>query len=233
VSLVCTLKAISTEEAAALRTGSKTANELRALAARREPLPCGCAVISLPLFAGIIAMLWRLAPSLLWLWFAAFGLMWVLLNGLHWRLWNAIRRPAKADPQAVAPALPAPQGDELYLDKAWHGLHYLLTGGEAESAAPLGYLLSGGEEIGDLPAGPARLLSPTQTREFHEAVFAFTPEDLRRRFDAERMQALGVYPNNWKNPGELDWLIGAFERLQSFLSQQVAASDRWLIISLG
>lgn len=185
MSLVCTLKAISTEEAAALRTGSKTANELRALAARREPLPCGCAAISLPLFAGIIAMLWRLAPSLLWLWFAAFGPMWFLLNGMHWRLWNASRRPDKTDSQAVAPALPAPQGDELYLDKAWHGLHYLLTGGE---------------EVGDLPAGPARLLSPTQTREFHEAVIAFTPEDLRRRFDAERMQALGVYPNNWKNP---------------------------------
>lgn len=233
MSFVCTLKAISAEEAASLQIGSKTASELRALAARRKPLPCGCAVISLPLFAGILVMLWRFSPSLLWVWCAASGLTWFLMNGLHWRLWNTIRRPGKTDSRVVTPVLAAPSGDELYLDKAWHGLHYLLTGGDAESGAPLGYFLSGGEDVGGLPDGTARLLNPAQTREFHEAVLALTPDDLRRRFDAERMHALDVYPNNWKQPGELAWLIDSLQRLQTFLSQQVAAGDRWLIISLG
>lgn len=37
------------------------------------------------------------------------------------------------------------QGEDLDLDKAWHGLHYVLTGTAAQGEEPWGYLLTGGE----------------------------------------------------------------------------------------
>ena len=37
------------------------------------------------------------------------------------------------------------------LDKAWHGIHFLLTEGE-EGTAPLDFLIEGGDDIGDAVA---------------------------------------------------------------------------------
>jgi hypothetical protein len=48
--------------------------------------------------------------------------------------------------------------DDLDVDKAWHGIHFLLCGQAWESPFPLGFIL-GGEEVGDVDVGygPARV----------------------------------------------------------------------------
>ena len=55
-------------------------------------------------------------------------------------------------------------GGELDLDKAWHGIHFLLTGSAWEGEEPLCYLLAGGQEVGDedVGYGPARVLRPRE-----------------------------------------------------------------------
>ena len=58
---------------------------------------------------------------------------------------------------------PAP-GEQLDVDKAWHGLHFLLTGTADGGAEPASYLLTGGEELGDDEDVQARLLRPAQVR---------------------------------------------------------------------
>jgi hypothetical protein len=52
-------------------------------------------------------------------------------------------------------------GDELGVDKAWHGIHVLLTGTAWEGSFPLNFTVSGGKEIGDVDVGygPARARS--------------------------------------------------------------------------
>src|SRR5258705_186523 len=45
------------------------------------------------------------------------------------------------------------ENDHLYLDKAWHVLHYLMTGGASESTQALGFLLSGGAPVGEQMSG--------------------------------------------------------------------------------
>lgn len=232
MSLVCSLIVFSDEDAAAICHGSKSAEEMLTPPSRRGPLPWGCAVISLPAFAFIIAMFWRLVPSLPWLWCISFGGMWFLMNGLHWRLFNSSRIRG-TDKSVAAPEGPLTSRPELNLDKAWHGLHYLMTGSDDDAAEPLGYLLSGGEEVADSPAGPSRLLDPEQVRHFYQAILAITPDELRARFDAKHMMALEIYPNLWDQPGEADWLVGEFQRLRSFLQEQVAMGDRWLMVTLG
>ncbi len=51
---------------------------------------------------------------------------------------------------------------EADLDKAWHGIHYLLTGTAWKGEPPLCYLVRGGQTIGDVEVGygPARVSTP-------------------------------------------------------------------------
>jgi Domain of unknown function (DUF1877) len=52
------------------------------------------------------------------------------------------------------------------LDKAWHGIHYLLTGTTLSNRTLASKVIMGGEDIGpDFGYGPAQLLQPQGTME--------------------------------------------------------------------
>jgi hypothetical protein len=86
----------------------------------------------------------------------------------------------------------------LHLEKAWHGLHYLLTTRGGDGADSLGFLLEGGEEIGeDLGYGPARLFAPDVVRQLHGALDGISEEELWTRFDPESMEEQEIYPGIW------------------------------------
>jgi len=58
------------------------------------------------------------------------------------------------------PPAPGTPGHSVSLDKAWHGLHYLLCGALEPAPGPLGQAVFGGTEIGEDPGyGPARYFS--------------------------------------------------------------------------
>src|SRR5262249_47562522 len=62
-------------------------------------------------------------------------------------------------PQRAARPCPAPgtPSQSVSIDKAWHGLHYLLCGAPEPAPGPLGQAVFGGTEIGeDQGYGPAR-----------------------------------------------------------------------------
>ncbi len=110
------------------------------------------------------------------------------------------------------------------LDKAWHGLHWLLSRGDA----PLGEAIFGGEEIGeDLGYGPSRLLSPEHVSQVADALGGLGPDELRRRFDPVAMSAEQVYPSSiWHEPGVLDdYVLPAFARLRDFYAAAAAADE--------
>ena len=48
-----------------------------------------------------------------------------------------------------APPAPGTPGHSVSLDKAWHGLHYLLCGKLEPAPGPLGQAVFGGSEIGE------------------------------------------------------------------------------------
>jgi Domain of unknown function (DUF1877) len=90
----------------------------------------------------------------------------------------------------------ASNGNELDVDKAWHGLHFLLTGSAWEGSFPLNFIVAGGEEVGDdLGYGPARGLNSNDVRKIDAALEPLTPEELGQRFDAPRMTELQIYPD--------------------------------------
>jgi hypothetical protein len=119
--------------------------------------------------------------------------------------------------QRRAPTAPGTPGQSVSIDKAWHGLHYLLCGAPEPAPGPLGQAVFGGTEIGeDQGYGPARYFSPAQVAEIASALRSPGLEgELHARFDGEAMTRLGIYPGGW-DTGDHDWLIEAFRTVRDF-----------------
>ncbi|GAA4031981.1 hypothetical protein GCM10022409_15300 [Hymenobacter glaciei] len=136
----------------------------------------------------------------------------------------------------------AAQGEDLNLDKAWHGLHYLLTGTAWAGTEPACYLLAGGEQVGDeeehdvFGYGPARILMPAQVAAFNFAVAALTPAEIELRYQPAEMTRLDIYPGIWERPDEAEnnfgFLTEAAAGLRGFL-RRAATQGQALIIYLA
>ena len=99
---------------------------------------------------------------------------------------------------------------EIDLDKAWHGLHFLLTGSAWDGEEPLCYLVRGGHEIGDEDVGwgPVRAISPDVAASFDAALTQVTADDLRQRFNPAEMMKQQIYPEIWDRDPEVDDTLG-------------------------
>ena len=128
--------------------------------------------------------------------------------GLLARLFGARVEPT-APPAVAGLVLGEGEGDVGDLDKAWHGIHYLLTGTAWEGDPPLNFLVTGGREVGDedVGYGPARTFTPAETREIAGALAALSDEQLRARFAPQEMMRLEIYPEIWdRDPADDDTL---------------------------
>jgi hypothetical protein len=132
-------------------------------------------------------------------------------------------RIEEVDPSAPPPA--APGDDVLDLDKSWHGLHFLLTGSAQDTPLPNGFLISGGLDLeSDEDDSAPRLLNADQVREIHTFLQSLSRDELTRRFDAQRMTELEIYPDAiWMRDTNADHsardhLLDAFDELQSFVA---------------
>lgn len=125
--------------------------------------------------------------------------------------------------------------DAVDLDKAWHGIHFLLTRTAWDGSPPSCFLLVGGEEVGevDVGYGPARLLRPPAVTAFANALQALDEETLRFRFDPGRMQEIDIYPAIWDRPAEqqdtLGYLLEHFATLRDFVGRASAAGRGLLV----
>ena len=148
----------------------------------------------------------------------------------------------QADPAATAEFL-GDEGDEagfdafadLDVDKAWHGIHYLLTGTADEGAPPLDFIVRGGRIIGeDLGYGPPRGFSPAEVKSIAAALADVSVDQLRSRYDQKKMQRLQIYPDIWRRePDEgLEFVMGYFDELREFIIGG-AKEDEALIVFLS
>jgi hypothetical protein len=109
-------------------------------------------------------------------------------------------------------------GEELDLEKAWHGVHFLLCGSAADAPGPLGAAVLGGKPLGaDLGYGPARYLESEEVTAVAEALAGLDPESLGKRFSAAALERSQVYPGGWTaDKGQAEWLVGAYLKLRGF-----------------
>jgi hypothetical protein len=124
-----------------------------------------------------------------------------------------------ADPESV-PDFVSSQGEAtapagpLDIDKAWHGLHFLLTGSPWEGDPPWSWVILGGTPIGpDVGYGPARYLTPTQVQEVARVLAGLSRGELAKRYDPKAMEKAEIYPEIWERDGQegLEYLLASYE----------------------
>jgi hypothetical protein len=127
--------------------------------------------------------------------------------------------------------------EEADLDKAWHAIHYLLTGTAWEGEPPLNFLLRGGSEIGDIDVGygTARAVDASAVKEINAALAELSEETLKNRFIPAEMMELQIYPEIWdRNPEEEDlfgYCIENFSDLKGFVGR-AAENGLGIVISI-
>lgn len=128
------------------------------------------------------------------------------------------------------------QRETLSLEKAWHGVHYVLTGSAEpgttlRSQAVLGGVELGGDPEGFAGYGPARYFRAAQVRELSEVLSRPEVEtEAAARFDSARMSELEIYPG-WSGEQDKDWVMEAFRSLRDFYAS-AAAKGRAVVTSL-
>jgi Domain of unknown function (DUF1877) len=157
---------------------------------------------------------------------------------LGWLMRLTPVRVYENDPDAVPPpgAENVARRPHIDLDKAWEPLHFLFTGTALEGEEPACYLACGGEELVEElddeqnnVYSSIRVLAPEQVAAFDRYLSSLTIDELRRRFDVNRMIELRIYSKrrSTKAPtdddGTLDHLIEAFEDLRTFVRETAAS----------
>ncbi len=120
---------------------------------------------------------------------------------------------------------PSGKDASISIDKAWHGVHYLLCGKIDSGADLASQAIMGGTEIGDdLGYGPARYFDADKVAEIaREVTRADLEAEMTARFDPAQMAKLGIYPSQFL-AADREWLMDAFRLLRQFYVDAGAAN---------
>jgi hypothetical protein len=145
-----------------------------------------------------------------------------------------------SSPETTAPiALAGAEGEAPDLDKAWHGIHFLLTGTADDGDPPLNFLVAGGQAVGDIDVGygPARVYTSAEARQIAAALAGVTDSEARSRYNPDRMKREEVYPDIWGRIEDgqdegLEYLMENLQTLRNVL-QTATAANLGLVVYLS
>ncbi|MET4728160.1 hypothetical protein ABIE09_001967 [Lysobacter enzymogenes] len=116
---------------------------------------------------------------------------------------------------------------DAYLDKAWHAIHFVLTGSAWAGDAPWAWAVLGGTPVGEDEAG-WRHLPAEQVREVAQALAALPPAEFARRYDAQALAEAQIYPDViWLRDGEdaRDYVLDYYAQLSGFYAAAAQRGD--------
>ncbi len=128
-------------------------------------------------------------------------------------------------PPASGGSAPASgKGADLSIDKAWHGLHYLLCGKVEPGSDLASQAVMGGTEVGDdLGYGPARYFDAGEVANLARELSRPNLEaEMTARWNPAQMATLGIYPGQF-DAADQQWLMDAFRQLRQFYVDASAA----------
>jgi hypothetical protein len=115
------------------------------------------------------------------------------------------------------------------IDKAWNGIHFLLTANPEECDHPLNAVIFGGQECGDdVGYGPARIQKPEEVRVVYELIKGISESDLASRYNLKEFRTKHIYPTGWSSDKDNEYLTSYFAEIQKFYAMAVTG-DYWVI----
>lgn len=121
----------------------------------------------------------------------------------------------------------------LDIDKAWHGIHWLLNLDPWEGEGARFNVVLGGTELGeDYGYGPARYLSAQEVKEVADELDLIEHDELIGNFDSAKMAENEIYPSVWgEEPDEdaLQYLMDHYKYLVSFF-REAANMDQAMLL---
>lgn len=138
--------------------------------------------------------------------------------------------------ELLARTLLKAKGEQVInLDKAWHGIHYLLNGTAWKVTSVAGQAILGGKEFGtDMGYGLPRVVPADEVKKVAKALSMVTLQQLSARYDTQVMEKEEIYPTIiWRREGAdaLKWLVDDYAELCKFY-QHAAEKDQAVIIAI-
>jgi hypothetical protein len=130
-----------------------------------------------------------------------------------------------ASPTDVTRFLYGAEADErerVVLKKAWHAIHFVLTGSRLGGDEPLNFLVSEGTPVGevDVGFGPARVLTSQQVRSLATALAPLEPEEVAARVDLRQLDEELIYPGDWQRNGmDVDYVVGSYRDMRNLIGR--------------
>lgn len=126
--------------------------------------------------------------------------------------------------------------DHVDLDKAWHAIHFVLTGSAWEGDFPLGFLVSAGTPVGeeDVGYGPARAFRSNEVQAINTALMQVRDDDFRQRFSVSAQKAADIYPSGGhrSDDEERPYFLEYFQTLKAFVTR-IAHEKKGLLVYIN
>jgi hypothetical protein len=124
-----------------------------------------------------------------------------------------------------------PIDSAIDIDKAWHGLHFLLNQTEWTGSGSLFDAVLGGTPIGDdVGYGPARFLTPEAVKATAAALAEFPVDAKLAALDLRAMDKLEIYPQIWDEGDEAkEYIRFGFDAVREIF-QQAAERDEAMLV---
>jgi hypothetical protein len=111
------------------------------------------------------------------------------------------------------------------LGRAWHAIHFVLTGSRLGGEAPLNFLADEGTPVGDVDVGfgPARVLTSRQVRRLAEALVPLDIPAFARKVDVQALDDAAIYPGEWSHNGSGESLSTSYQALRDLVLRSAEA----------
>jgi len=118
----------------------------------------------------------------------------------------------------------------INIDKAWHGIHYLLTNSSMWGPIPARWTIFGDIKIPEFEKDYVRAsyLKPSQVSKVNNFLSKIPEEEFKRRYNPNKFEAAEIYPDSWDNT-DIDYLMIYFRKVK-ILYQKAADIGEYVLL---
>jgi hypothetical protein len=122
----------------------------------------------------------------------------------------------------------ASASEQVVLKKAWHAIHFVLTGSRLGGNEPLNFLVSEGTPVGEIDVGygPARVLTSRQVKTIAQRLAEISPDNVAERVSLHELDEHQIYPGNWERDGlSVEYVVANYREMRNLFTRLAERGD--------